>query len=96
MNAYDIKEKIEKYFNGNAQVYVISKNRIEVDVSKEVDKSEWQKCAESIGLIDNSKSISSSWKRDGVTVVFFFGPLQKFLQKNNVNYNVFNSGFGGK
>jgi len=86
----ELKESIERYFKGQAQVYIVSPHRIEVDVSKELDKSEWNICAESIGLTDNSRSVPDSYKKDDITVVFFFGPLQKFMQKNQ-NYNMFNN-----
>ena len=94
-NANELKEAIESYFKGQAQVYMVSPHRIEVDVSKELDRSEWIMCAAEVGLTDNSRNVPDSFKKDDITVVFFFGPLQKFTQKNQ-NYSMFNSIGGNK
>ena len=40
------------------------------------------------GMKDNSKSIPNSYKYEDVTVVFFFGALQKFTQDRRTNWTI--------
>ena len=88
MDNNELRWKIIKFFNEQAQVYIISKTRIEVDVSKEIDTSEWKRCADTLGFTDNSKVIPNSYKYNDTTIMFFYGPLQKFNQRKQ-NWNPF-------
>ena len=85
MNIYTLRRSIDTFFNGEAQVYIISQNKIEVDASKNLSKEDWKRCAESLGLEDNSSRIPDSWKYNDITVVFFCGSLQRFTKKNTFN-----------
>ncbi len=88
MTSNDAARTINKYFDGQAKAYPVSQYKVEVDVSKELDTSTWNKCAESLGMKDNSKSIPNSYKYGDVTVVFFYGALQKFAQKGKINWSI--------
>lgn len=88
MDNNELRWKIIKFFNEQAQVYITSKTRIEVDVSKEIDTSEWKRCADTLGFSDNSKVMPNSYKYNDTTIMFFYGPLQKFSQRKQ-NWNPF-------
>ena len=81
MNIYELRRNINSFFDGEAQVYITSPNRIEVDVSTNISKEKWLECADKLNLEDNSKSILNSWKHNGITVLFSFGALQSFTKK---------------
>ena len=81
MTPNELRWKIIKFFNEQAQVYITSPTRIEVDVSKEISTKEWKRCAMELGFTDNTKNIPDSYKYDNITVIFFYGPLQKFNQR---------------
>ena len=88
MTSSEVASKVNDYFNGQAKAYSVSKYKVEVDVSKELQTKEWAICASKFNMIDNSKSIPNSWKLEDITVVFFYGPLQKFIQKGNTNWKI--------
>lgn len=88
MDNSELRWKIIKFFDEQAQVYITSPTRIEVDVSKEIDTSEWKRCADTLGFTDNTKSIPDSYKYNDVTIIFFYGPLQKFNQRNKTNWSI--------
>lgn len=88
MNSNEVANKINRYFNGKCKAYSVSQYKVEVDVSKELSTNTWSKCAESFGMKDNSKSIPNSYKYGDVTVVFFYGALQKFTQDRRTNWTI--------
>ena len=88
MDNTELRWKIIKFFNDQAQVYITSPTRIEVDVSKEISTDEWKRCADTLGFTDNSKVMPNSYKYNNVTIMFFYGPLQKFNQRKQ-NWNPF-------
>lgn len=88
MSNIELRSKIIKFFDEQAQVYIVSSNRIEVDVSKEIDKKEWKRCADTLGFADNNKYIPDSYKYNDVTIIFFYGPLQKFQQRSKTNWSI--------
>jgi len=88
MDNTELRWKIIRFFDEQAQVYITSPTRIEVDVSKDIDRSEWEKCAAALGFTDNSKSMPNSYKYNGVTIMFFYGPLQKFNQRSKTNWSI--------
>lgn len=88
MDNTELRWKIIRFFDEQAQVYITSPTRIEVDVSKDIDRSEWKRCADTLGFTDNTRSIPDSYKFNNVTVIFFYGPLQKFNQRNKNNWSI--------
>ena len=88
MTNNEVASKINRYFNGQCKAYAVSQYKVEVDVSKELSTITWRKCAESLGMKDNSKSIPNSYKYDDITVVFFYGALQKFTQDRRTNWTI--------
>lgn len=88
MTSNEVANKINRYFNGKCKAYSVSQYKVEVDVSKELSTDTWSKCAESFGMKDNSKSIPNSYKYGDVTVVFFYGALQKFTQDRRTNWTI--------
>ena len=88
MNSNEVANKINRYFDGQCKAYSVSQYKVEVDVSKELSTDTWSKCAESFGMKDNSKSIPNSYKYGDVTVVFFYGALQKFTQDRRTNWTI--------
>lgn len=88
MTSNEVANKINRYFEGRAKAYPISHYKVEVDVSKELSKEDWNKCVSHFNMKDNTKSIPDSYKFEDVTVVFFYGALQKFAQKGKVNWNI--------
>ena len=88
MTSNEVANKINRYFNGKCKAYSVSQYKVEVDVSKELSTNTWSRCAESFGMKDNSKSIPNSYKYGDVTVVFFYGALQKFTQDRRTNWTI--------
>lgn len=88
MTSNEVASKINRYFDGKCKAYSVSRYKVEVDVSKELSKTTWSECAEYFGMKDNSKSIPNSYKYDDVTVVFFYGALQKFTQDKRTNWTI--------
>ena len=88
MTSNEAASKINKYFNGQCKSYAVSQYKVEVDVSKELSTDTWGKCAEYFGMKDNSKSIPNSYKYEDITVVFFYGALQKFTQDRKTNWTI--------
>lgn len=88
MTSNEVASKINKYFNGQCKAYSVSQYKVEVDVSKELSTNTWGKCAEHFEMKDNSKSIPNSYKWEDITVVFFYGALQKFTQDRRTNWTI--------
>ena len=88
MKSNEVASKINRYFEGKCKAYSVSQYKVEVDVSKELSTDTWKECAEHFGMKDNSKSIPNSYKYEDVTVVFFFGALQKFTQDRRTNWTI--------
>ena len=88
MKSSEVASKINRYFDGKCKAYPVSQYKVEVDVSKELSTDTWKECAEHFEMKDNSKSIPHSYKFDDVTVVFFYGALQKFTQDRRTNWTI--------
>ena len=88
MNSNEVANRINRYFNGQCKAYSVSQYKVEVDVSKELSTDTWKNCADYFEMKDNSKSIPNSYKYGDVTVVFFYGALQKFTQDRRTNWTI--------
>ena len=88
MTNNEVASKINRYFDGKCKAYSVSQYKVEVDVSKELSIDTWSECAEHFGMKDNSKSIPNSYKDGDITVVFFYGALQKFTQDRRTNWTI--------
>lgn len=88
MNSNEVANRINRYFDGQCKAYSVSQYKVEVDVSKELSTDTWKRCAETLEMKDNSKSIPNSYKYGDVTVVFFYGALQKFTQDRRTNWTI--------
>ena len=83
MNKEQLMKKLQERFDGVAQIYSKSDNRIELDVSTNLDKTDWIARIQGLDLTDNSKHIPNSWKHNDITILFFCGNINSFIPKAN-------------
>lgn len=83
MDFLELRRELLSRFDGVAQVYAIPPDRIELDVSTNLEKEERIKLIEGLGFTDNGDSIPDSYKCGSITVVFFNGSLGTFRSKTN-------------
>lgn len=83
MNKEQLMKKLQERFDGVAQIYSKSDNRIELDVSTNLDKTDWIARIRDLNLTDNSKHIPNSWKYNDITILFFCGNINSFIPKAN-------------
>ena len=83
MDFFELRRELLRRFDGVAQVYAFPPNRIELDVSTNLEREERNKLMEGLGFIDNGDLIPDSYKCGDVTVVFFNGSLGTFRSKTN-------------
>ena len=83
MRNQKVQNKLREIFCDNAQIYSLCENRIEVDVSKNIDPSEWKEMMKDFD--DYSDHIPNSWKSGNVTIVLFYSSLNSYFGKKVIS-----------
>lgn len=83
MTNIEVQKRLREIFNDNAQIYSRTENRIELDVSKDINPSEWGGMMSEFK--DYSKQIPNAWKCGDITIVLFNGSLNSYFGKKVIS-----------
>ena len=84
MSKGELVSELGKRFRDIGQVYSLGPYKIEIDVSTNVEKSEWQERLKGLDLVDNSKHINDSYKYNNIVIQLFRGNISRFRSKNGL------------
>ena len=84
MSKDELVSELGERFRDIAQVYSLSPYKIEIDVSTNVDKSEWQERLKGLDLVDNSKHINDSYRHNDIVIQLFRGNISRFRSKSGL------------
>jgi hypothetical protein len=78
----ELKKKLYRLFRDEAIIRQVGDNRVELEVSTHMPKSEWKERMKDFK--DTSNRIPDSWEYDGIRIVLFTGAVKN--QKKDFNF----------
>jgi hypothetical protein len=78
----ELKKKLYMLFRDEAIIRQVGDNRVELEVSTHMPKSEWKERMKDFK--DTSNRIPDSWEYDGIRIVLFTGAVKN--QKKDFNF----------